>query len=117
MNNWSIRDEATGEWWNGITWTSDNRVARYDSYRGAACSVVFTEGAGYREDARIVPAPPAQMTDEECWEWLNKHPNLAITARNSDPKGWAIWGGFVIPYCEGDTPCDAIRAAAKAIAK
>lgn len=113
---WAIRDEATGEWWNcdyfGKYAPKDKEPTRFQSYPRAATALVRSEEANLgRASARIVPAPPREMTDAECWEWFRPQ-MLVLFGQNGKPNEWGVlsWPGREFKAF-GKTPCDAIRAA------
>ena len=123
---WAIQDSATGEWWNNVEseWShSSNDATSSVNYHHIARWYPLDPALSmFRESARIVPAPPREMTDEECWEWLivQNRPgaNPWVIAR-WDTQQWAVCsvqdGGALRAHSRGDTPCDAIRAARKAL--
>lgn len=114
---WAIQDEATGEW--GATTESIVRMAvtrvessatQYATYREAA-SAIHTYNI-LSPTVRIVPAPPREMTDEECWAWFRSVGATENLRISGGPSGLCVWrerwhaGYFAMP-------CDAIRAARK----
>lgn len=79
MSKFAIQDEATGEWYTnseGNNWSKDpSQAYRYRTYGVAARNSIAInecpEGMGiYRQTARIVPAPLAEMTDAEARYWF-----------------------------------------------
>lgn len=103
---WAIQDEASGLWWEWTcSWGSKPHV--FSSYRAAA----KTFDGPMRLHARIVPAPPREMTDAECLEWLKK----AFAQLGFDAGEWRVsrWNYDAILYGTGNTAYDAIRAARK----
>ena len=114
---WAIQDAATGKWrtWdNG--WTDDSSKAGiWKEYHEAARAL----GDNYfpiRKAARIVPAPPREMTDEECWAWFKTKWQHALSADGPGKTGcWGVYhiDSLGVDIATGETPCDAIRAARK----
>lgn len=117
VEEWAIRDEATGEWWNDNYFVKyapkDAEPTRFREYERAAIALVRTRDANFgRKSARIVPAPPKPMSDAECLVWAQEN-RVTLNAR-----GIALWScEFVdqgVLYETGDRPSlfEAIRAAA-----
>lgn len=111
---WAIQDEATGAWYNAVgLWNKDDsHIARYDSYPLHAAFIIWDSNR--HRAIRIVPAPPREMTDVECWAWFRTlGPAWAIRADSNG--GWRTHQDYVNerPAMHGATPCDAIRAARK----
>ena len=114
---YAIQDEATGEWWTGARWRKEGPDgcvwSRYVNAVAYLAPVWNPENA--RETARIVPAPPREMTDEECWTWFKD--NCLLLGNMAGQ--WLIWDKADVAYTPcgsaGSTPCDAIRAARKAL--
>lgn len=113
VKEWAIRDDETGVWWTNLyqpRWHPT--VWDVLSYREAT---VILAGTHEHYGARIVPAPVRELTDAECWQWMKTQPTLRI--------GWSCLGknayvAYGLPNTEdavGDTPCDAIRAARRAL--
>lgn len=116
---WAVQDEVTGEWWTAPGYGATKNISeiyRFRSYPDA-CSALAGECA--MTTARVVPAPPREMTDAECWEWFKdfyQPSRLFLTWITGSGYGIYQWGfcrnddglGFV---AKGNTPCDAIRAA------
>src|SRR6266850_5953998 len=121
VKEWAIKDEAMGEWWNPGNETWGTATIWSTSYQNAAWYIANHSKVKPRLTARIVPTPPREMTDIECWEWLGKasdrqHDVTAIVLWNDDgPQMWAAcraqYGACSKPMGLGATPCDAIRAA------
>lgn len=126
----AIQDGETGEWWSFESgghpqgrW-SMGLVTRYPTYAHAACSVAFSSKDYARSAARIVPAPPPEMTDAECWEWFSESDHLLALIGNND-KDFGVYNLASLMsgdsedfhaalVASGTSPCDAIRAARKA---
>lgn len=119
VEEWAIQDEATGEWWTGARWRAagpDGNV--WGNYRHV-CETLAEPGCITFEEGRaprIVPAPPREMTDTECWEWLHSrktsHALPFIRPTDGDAESKAIWACSALgSWGYGATPCDAIRAA------
>jgi hypothetical protein len=120
---WAIRDEETGEWWSdqGNRWSGNARDAvRLQRYRHATAPFAYS-AVQAREGARIVEAPPREMTNEECVAWVARVNNapvsvikdiLSITVVGDH---WQVRSDIASPRVVGDGPTlfDAIRAAAK----
>lgn len=119
---WAIRDvRALGRWYvaMGSPWSDETKATHFTSYAGAA-AVVCDLG----DYVRIVPAPPREMTDAECWEWFQGQSELAVISYH--PNKWTIWdrsgaggnGDWHTSHKNGvASPCDAIRAARRALSK
>ena len=129
---WAIQDEATGEWWNGgryltgkESWGDAKEAMLYNAY--ADCFHADAFDTYYLHNrcatARIVPAPPREMTDEECWKWLaGQHGVSGVYLWDSSPEAWACASVGCGEECPspagiGSTPCDAIRAARRVLEK
>lgn len=89
VEEWAIRDEATGKYaqldcQGDFVWADLSNYIFRDTYI-RACSQIAA-GPEWFRSARIVPAPPREMTDGEAWAWfLNGAPcRLAITAGAHD---------------------------------
>jgi hypothetical protein len=106
MKEWAVRDEATGTF---ETYCA-GRIRTWMTY-ASACSYVAAQPT---VEWRVVPAPPREMTDEECWAWLEKD------AQRFNLMVWHNMKCWQVAYLEksnaageGATPCGAIRAARK----
>lgn len=115
---WAIQDEATGAWYNAVgLWNKDDsHIARYDSYPLHAAFIIWDSNR--HRAVRIVPAPPREMTNDECWEWFHLRGFEKLQLRPSKTPGdtWYVnvRGHELMTGCfYGPTPCDAIRAARK----
>lgn len=121
VKEWAIQDETTGEWWNNVFGLEKLTIAYptvYDYYPLRVAADISR--LQRNNDLRIVPAPPREMTDEECWEWFRKdRTELALLPFYGETWAWQVVRGdqeLVLNAPEigrGQTPCDAIRAARK----
>lgn len=135
---WSIRDEATGEWWSGDykhPWVTDG-AKRYAVYGIAATQCPGLDGTSpsyYRATARIVEAPAKPMTDAECVAWLESVTLIVAGDGSSGINGIRFIphydalgrrcerGSWHVKHQDGSSAAcaegffDAIRAAAKKI--
>jgi len=128
----AIQDEATGEWYcSDHKWRFGAiRVGPESIVTGSYCGVASTGRFAFdtlaertfRDGARIVPAPPREMTDAECVEWWGRQDRLGITPAAITPGGESYEWRVGQPAGEGRTGCffqltgtlfDAIRAARK----
>ena len=113
MAEWAIRLED--RWWDasgsGVT-KDPAHAARFTSYLEACRRIVEFSA----ENVRIVEAPPREMTDAEAWEWFEKRsPGSAVLFFDAG-VGYRISARGMPSAVDGSaTPCDAIRAAAKAV--
>lgn len=116
---WVIQSGVSLKYWKpGLGWRDEG--ARFQSYIAAATTLVNSDAAQC-ESARIVSAPPREMTDAECWAWLREQALsgyiLAVSPssyHNADPKD--TWWCLEVDSPRrnngnGATPSDAIRAA------
>ena len=126
---WAIRDEATGEWWTGETWSSDSLPWRYASYpiaMNSGLKQMQAYSAGIPDSVRIVPAPPREMTDVEAEQWLRERPceeSWIIRVNRGSAGNWYCGRGrddkagaikiYNNPHGYGASVFDAIRAARK----
>ena len=116
IEEWSIRDEATGEWWLGFSvgWGRAEDAARYPNHWSAAHAAPFdTAWVGhFRKTSMIVPAPPREMTDAEALQWAFDE-DMALFPY---AYGGNMWNcrrsrADVMSGGQGRTIFDAIRAA------
>lgn len=73
VKEWAIRNEVTSEWYcNNIggSWAAvvPREALATGTFSGCARMPPFdTNHTQFRDAARIVPAPPCEMSDDECW--------------------------------------------------
>lgn len=119
----AIQDTATGEWYvQPRRWTvmpgdrpGVDRPAIWYVYADACQGDALRE----RSSARVVSAPPREMTDAECWAWLRARWGLALSA-STDGVHFYVYKPreFHQPYKEFGLfvdPYDAIRAARRSV--
>lgn len=120
---WAIQAD-NGLYWNGIKsgWEETLRDSgRHSRYCDAASQVVRIDIDG----ARIVPAPPREMTDDEAEAWYQKRDlSSYIKPTKADGGGFHCYanvangeacGAWASGY--GSSIYDAIRAARRALEK
>lgn len=122
----AIQDKATGEWYvQPRRWIATpgvrpgvDRPAVWYVYADACQGDALRE----RSSARVVSAPPREMTEEECWEWFKRvvapgdgNPLSLSYWYLSGAPGWAVHTGSAPCIASGRTHCDAIRAARRAL--
>jgi hypothetical protein len=115
---WSIRDEETGAWLQtpstmGSEWGPT--AHRWPSYDAAINAYYHKCGL---PSARIVEAPPREMTDDEAWVWFSRRTRISLGALHVNDifREWVVFqDSDRANIGRGPKPCDAIRAAAKKI--
>lgn len=104
---WVIQSGVSLKYWKpGLGWRDEG--ARFQSYIAAATTLVNSDAAQC-ESARIVPAPPREMTDAEAIAWAHGQ-NISL----SGSKQSIVWDVYHFnggKLAWGLTLFDAIRAA------
>lgn len=77
----AVFDSASGQWWSATADGWSPRPTVYDSYAVAAVSGAFTHLKCRRPMARIVPAPPREMTDAEARTWFTANAPGSLSLR------------------------------------
>lgn len=113
---WAIQDRETGEWYRspgtGLT-KNPNEAHRLLHYYDA-CAVVAQYGNNDR--ARVVPAPPREMTDAECIEWLgSEHADGGYYSIGKRSQFWFVHHLSGSDIASARAFYDAIRAARRAL--
>lgn len=96
---WAVQDAETGYYC----------PPRFLTYPAAVHYIVARSDFS---DLRIVPAPPREMTDAECWAWyrLPRAGSAHELRLTGSAGGFCVWRpNWDAGYYED--PCDAIRAA------
>lgn len=115
VKEWAIRDEATGEYMGlyslPVVACSAIRFGRYIA--GFRFTWLTPGDLHFRDSARIIPAPPREMTDAEAEAWFLAN-NLFVIGVSHEQ--WGIWHAYShinteTLYAFGSTLFDAIRAA------